>query len=379
MGSLLDKALKLTSAMKDSTPTEIVDKLEKGIPLKIEKVGKPKKPTFEVGDVILGDGGGDFVKQIVGQIVGQKKENVGQKGKKLMVSTPDPAKALSKGKTKKGRVFAFVGKHGTGKTYACCNFADKFKKTLLLDTEYKTSEILDEQYPELRYDMKEPIKDVNKKHSQIFKNSSDIHIDVCQVINPTTGKRDDIATAQYIIKNTPIYLKLIASGKYKNFIIDSCSPIWEYALKMWLKKNKRQRPNKFEFGEIEAIKQDIILPFVNYCKIYGVNLILTFGIAGHYVNDVMIGYKEEAKQWLLNIFSYELWFEYDYQKYCIKHPYKTFWCIKDEDLDIADYLFDKEFINEDVEYKEFEEFKYESLTSVSYRKEVKKREGLVIR
>ncbi len=374
MGSLLDKALKVRHGVFFKVDETVNLETEPEIiPLKVEP---PKKPVLKVGDTLIVNDNEEFVKQIVKQT----EKIVKQKGKKLMVSTADPAKALSKGKkTKKGRVFAFVGKHGTGKTFACCNFAQKFQKSLYLDTEYKASEILDEQYPELRYDMKEPIKHTNKRHAQIFRDSSDVHIDVCQVINPTTGKRDDIATAQYIIKNTPIYLQLIKSGKYKNFIIDSCSPIWEYAMKMWLKREKRKRPNKFEFGEIEAIKQDIILPFVNYCKIYGVNLILTFGIAGHYVNDIMIGYKEEAKQWLLNIFSYELWFEYDYQKYCIKHPYKTFWCIQDEDLDIADYLFDKTFINEEVEFKEFEEFKYESLTSESYRKEVKNRSGLIIK
>ncbi|KKM78834.1 hypothetical protein LCGC14_1356010 [marine sediment metagenome] len=226
--------------------------------------------------------------------------------------------------------------------------------------------------------MKKPIKDKNKKLSKLFKESSDIHIDVVQIINETTGKQDDIATVQYIIKNTPLYLKLIASGKYKNFIIDSCSPIWKYAKKIWLKRNPgRIRPNIFEYDEIEVIKQNIILPFVNYCKIYDVNLILTFGIKGHYINNIMIGYQEEAKQWLLNIFSYELWFEYDYRKYCIKHPYKPFWTIQDEDINISEYLFDKEFIieNEKVEFKEFEEFKYETMTSESFRKDAKKRKS----
>ena len=278
-------------------------------------------------------------------------------------------------KGKKGRVFAFVGKHGTGKTFACCNFANKFKKTLYIDAEYKASEILDEQFPDLKYDMKEPIKHKNKKHSQIFKDSSDIHIDVAQIINETTGQINNIATVQYIIKNTPLYIALIKSGKYKNFIIDSCVPIWIYAEKTWLKKKGRDRVTQFEWSEVEAIKQDILLPFVNYCKIYGVNLILTFGITGHYINDVLIGYKEDAKQWLLDVFSYELWFEYDYKKYCIKHPYKPFWSVQDEDLNISEYLFDKDFINDNVEYKEFEDFKYESLTSETYRKELKRRES----
>jgi len=276
-------------------------------------------------------------------------------------------------KSKKGRIFGFVGKHGTGKTFACANFAQKFPKTLYLDTENKASEVFDEQYPELRYDEKRPIIDKNKKFSQVFKDTSDVHIDVCQVIDETTGKRDDVATALYIKKNMPFYIQAIKSGKYKTVVIDSCSPLRIYALKVWLKKNKRIRPNKFEYQEIEAIIQDIILPFVNYCKIYNVNLILIFGITAHYVNDISIGYKEDVKQWLLNIFSYELWFEYDYQKYCIKHPYRTFWVIQDEDLNISEYLFNKEFINDEVEYKEFEEFKYESMTSESYRKEAKNR------
>jgi len=312
-----------------------------------------------------------------------------KKYKKLMVATPDPVKkekskklqisstkvSIPTKKGKKGRVFGFFGKHGSGKTFACCDFANNIGKTLYIDTEYKASEILDEQYPQLKYDEKNPIIDKNKKHSQIFKDSSDIHIDVIQVINETTGRPNYIDTVQQLIKNTPLYIQLIKSGKYKNLIIDSCTPIWFYALKIWLKREKRKRPNKFEYAEIEAIKQDIILPFVNYCRIYNVNLILTLGISGHYVNDVLIGYNEDAKQWLLNIFSYELWFEYDYKKYCLKHPYKPFWSIQDEDMSISEYLFDKEFINEKVEYKEFEEFKYESMTSDSYREESKKRES----
>lgn len=360
MGSLLDKALKVKEMLDESTPEKIIEKLEKTKEEAIDLVKELKS------------------NKLVKQSVKQKDETVLQEvKKKLISSTPEQLKDYLKPKqSKKGRIFAFVGKHGTGKSFACCNLAKNFKKTLYLDTEYKVSEILDEQYPDLKYDMKEPIKDNKRKLSQIFKQNSDVHIDVVQVINPTTGKRDDVATVQYIIKTTPIYLQLIKSGKYKNFVIDSCSPIWIFAYKTWLKRNApRVRPNKFEFGEIEAIKQDILLPIVNYCKIYSVNLILTFGIGGHYINDVMIGYKEDAKQWLLNIFSYELWFEYDYMKYCIKHPYKPFWAIQDEDLEIAEYLFDKEFIDNEVEFKEFEEFKYESMTSESYRAEAKKRDS----
>jgi len=277
-------------------------------------------------------------------------------------------------KQKKGRILAFVGDRGTGKTFACADFAQKYKKTLYIDTEYKASEIFDERFPKLKYDMKEPIKDKNKNFSQIFKDSSDVHIDVAQIINETTGKPDAIATVQYIIKTTPLYLELIKSGKYKNFIIDSCSPIWKYAEKTWLKRKGRDRVTQFEWSEVEAIKQDIILPFVNYCKIYNVRLILTFGITGHYVNDIMIGYKEDAKHWLLSIFSYELWFEVDYKKYCIKHPYRPFWSIQDEDMHISEYLFNKEFIDNDTKDKDFEDFKYESMTSESYRKELKTRE-----
>ena len=298
--------------------------------------------------------------------------NTYKKTKKLAISSSNIDTPIKKGK--KGRVFGFVGKHGTGKTKACCDFARQFKKTLYIDTEYKVSDILDEHYQELVYDMKEPIIHDNIPHSKIFKNTSDVHIDVAQVINKTTGKRDDVATIQYIIKNTPLYLELIKSGKYKNVIIDSLSPIGIYAVKKWLKINKRKRVTQFEYAEVEAIKQDVLLPFINFCKIYNVNLILTSNITGHYLNDVIIGYKEEVKQWLLSIFSYELWFEYDYHKYCIKHPYRPFWAIQDEDMDISEYLFNNEFIDDETEDKEFEEFKYESMTSESYRKEIEKRE-----
>ena len=372
MGSLLDKALKAKKeVIDDKSPKEILDRLE--IPELPTRQQNLVKQTVKQNKEIVKQ-----ASKLMDKVLEKQNDEIKEimKPKKLMVSTPDPAKALSKGKrpkTKKGRVFGFIGKHGTGKSYACCNFAEKYQKTLYLDTEYKASEIFDEQYPDLKYDMKEPIKDKNKKHSQIFKNSSDVHIDVCQVINETTGQPDDIATVQYIKNNMPLYIQLIKSGKYKNLVIDSCTPIWRYSIKVWLKKNKRQRVTQFEYQEVEAIRQEIILPFVNYCKIYNVNLILTIGIAGHYINDKIIGYKENAKEWLLGILSYELWFEYDYLKYCLKHPYKTFWCIDDYDLNISEYLFDKDFINDEVEDKEFEEFKYESMTSESYRKEIEKR------
>ena len=345
-------------ALKTKKVKEVVESV-------IEKVEEfNKKSEIELGEGISKDSVIDLDKK-------KKSKKLSITSKKKMNIPKGMLPATTK--TKKGRIYAFVGKHGTGKTKACCDFAQRFKKTLYIDTEYKVSEILDEHYQELIYDMKEPIIHDNIPHSKIFKDTSDVHIDVAQVIDKTTGKRDDVATIQYIIKNTPLYLKLIKSGKYKNVIIDSLSPIGIYAVKKWLKINQRQRVTKFEYSEVEAIKQDIILPFVNYCKIYNVNLILTSNIVGHYLNDIVIGYKEEVKQWLLSIFSYELWFEYDYHKYCIKHPYRPFWAIQDEDMDISEYLFNNEFIDDETEDKEFEEFKYESMTSESYRKEVKTR------
>lgn len=272
-----------------------------------------------------------------------------------------------------GRVFMFFGEEGTGKTYASLKIAKKYGKTLYLDTENKCTELLESKFTDLQYDIIRPIIDDGKKFSQVFREDSDVHAIVVQKINMGTGMSDASATVKFIKEMTPKLLHFIKSGKYKVLIIDSVLPIWEYSIKEWLHRNKgRKRPSKFEWAEIEAIRQDILFPFINFCKIFGVHLIITASISGHYVNDVMIGYKQDAKSWLLHILTYELWFSRDYKKYIIKHPYKPFWEIQDEDLNISDYLFDNSLIdNNQVNFKNFEDFKYETMTSNKERNDRK--------
>jgi hypothetical protein len=280
---------------------------------------------------------------------------------------------------KKGRIFGFFGDEGTGKTYASVNLAKKFGKTLILDLEYKADEVIDERYNELKYNIKRPIVDDEKKISDVFEDDADIHILVVRKINKQTGKTDPVKTTKYLMELTPKVVHFIKSGKYKCVIIDSMIPIKKYAKKEWLNRNpKRTRPNKFEYSEVEAIKQDILMPFINIGKVYGVNIILTGGIKGHYVADTKIGYKQDAKAWLLGILTYELWCSRDYWKYAIKHPYKPFWAIQDEGLNISEYLFDPEFIEQYAEFKEFQDFKYERMTSKAFREDRKEIQKLKI-
>lgn len=318
----------------------------------------------------------DKVKQQTQSTESEEKKE--QPKPKIKVSKPklkdvmQPLKPKEKKDFSKGRVFAFFGEEGTGKTFASINLAEKFGNTLYIDTEYKAEEILEEQFEHIPYDIKRPILDNDKKFSQVFNENSQFHIIVVEKIDKTTGKRDDVATTKYIMELTPKLLHFIKSGKYDCVVIDSLLPIWEYAYSEWLNRNKgRVRPSKFEWSEIEAIKQDILMPFINISKVYGVHIIMTASITGHYVNDVKIGYRQDAKAWLLHRLSYEVWCSRDYRKYMIKHPYKPYWEIQDEDMDISVYLFDKKFIEEHAEFKNFEDFKYETLTSEEFREDKK--------
>lgn len=288
----------------------------------------------------------------------------------LLVPKPKTQKKIADEPKHKGRIFMFFGEEGTGKSYACDNLARIFGKTLYLDTENKADEILDEKFEDMHYDIKRPIIDDEKKFSEVFSEKSDFHIIVVQKIDTTTGKTDNIATTKYIMDITPKLIHLIKSGRYKCVILDSVIPIWNYAMSEWLYRNRpRKRPNQYEYAEVEAIKQEILFPFINICRTFGVHLIFTGGITGHYVADQMIGYRQDAKAWLLHVLTYEIWCSRDFKKYVIKHPYRPFWEVIDEDLNIGEYLFDKDFIEQHAVFKNFEDFKYEELTSEEERKE----------
>jgi hypothetical protein len=306
------------------------------------------------------------------------KLDVGSKKSKPKAKTKQKQKKTKVNPNRKAdldrKVIGLFGKQATGKTFASLNIAKHLGgRTLYLDLENKAFEIVEEQYNEMEYNIRMPPKYYKTKDLEypnikdVFRPKADIDFDIVQRLDGLYNY-DYVETYKALKRFTPIYIQLIESGKYQNVVIDNCSPLRKFAYDKWLADNpKRQRPNKFEWGEITAIVQEVLMPFINASKINNLNLILTFGITGEYINDIKIGYKEDAKQWLLGVLSYEIWLEWDYKKYCLKHPYKQFWEVRDEEMNIGKYLFDKEFLESEVIYKDYLEFKEETLLTESQR------------
>jgi hypothetical protein len=247
-----------------------------------------------------------------------------------------------------GKILGLFGMQGTGKSYRACCFS-KIGKVLYLDGERKVHEVINEKF-------------IDEK--------DDIEIDVFQMLKPNY-MIDELKTVVQFLKKLPSYIKKIESGNYATIVVDNCSIFRTYAKQKWLSDNpKRTRPQSFEYGEIEKIVQQCIMPIINACKINNVNLILCYGITDFYIKDIVMGTKEDAKLWLLGQLTYELWLERDYKIYCLKHPYRPYWQYNDQDLNIVDYLFDNDFIENEVEFKEYVEFKEQTLTSSNARKEL---------
>lgn len=274
-----------------------------------------------------------------------KKETPKKKSTKTTLSIKDVSTS-SKSKPKQpkkkignSKIMAFIGKQGTGKTYNAAGIA-KYGKVLYLDGEKKAHTVINEHFKD--YDIK----------IKVFR------------VTDAKHRIDKLATVQKFMKKTPKWIKLIESGEYAAVVIENCSIFRPYAKHKWLSKNpKRTKPQPFEWGDIEEIVQDMLYPFINCCRDYNVHLILNYGIKEHYIKDVMVGTVEDAKQWLLGELDIELWLEWDYKMYCIKHHYKPFWEYRNEGENIFDFIFDREFIDESVTFKDYQQFKEETLIS----------------
>lgn len=322
---------------KKSDSEEEIEEFEE----EIEKE-KPKTKKKPVGITLKGKKSSKSAKPLKTSV---KK---GSKAK-VSVSSSTPTKA-KKTPTKESEavIYAFFGIQGSGKTHASQSFS-RIGRQLYLDGERKAHIVKKYKYPDAQIDI-EVFRMIDKKR-----------------------RIDKLATVDEFIRNTDRWLELIDSGKYSSVVIANCSIFRPYAKYIWLRKNpKREKPLTFEWGDIEEIVQEILFPFITTCQDNDVHLILEYSIKDKYLNDIIVGTTEDAKQWLLREINVELWFEWDYKKYCIKHPHKPFWEYKDEEEYLADYILDTDFINEQVKFKEYQQFKEETLISESKRDKIKK-------
>lgn len=278
------------------------------------------------------------------------KPKVEKKPKKTVVGTKKSASKIKKKSVDKrnSKIIGMFGIQGTGKTKRALD-SNSFGKILFLDSENKAHIIINEHY-------------------------SDIDINLFSFrVNDNRGRISKLQTIKNFEKNTPKWIEMLKSGKYAVCIIDKCSLFRPYAKYEWLRRNpKRIRPLPTDWGEIEEIVQDLLYPFITFCRELNIHLIFTYDVKDHYIRDEVVGTIEDAKLWVLGELDVELWFERDYKVYCLKHPYKPFWQYRDQDENLFEYLFDREHINSEVVFKEYQQFKEETLTSEVFRKERKR-------
>jgi len=304
-------------------------------------------------------------------MLGSGKETLDKKAKEIEKNeVPKESKKTSKSKNPTIEVHGIIGlfgMQGTGKTYRSLCF-NRLGKVLYLDGENKAYEVFNTRFQDWDYGMAMPDKKISNE-------KANTHIYVFQVLKPNYMP-DYLKSIEYFMKRTPFWIKQIESGKFKTVVIDNCVIFKEFGKAMWFKQNpNRKKIQQFEYGDVEDYIRQCLFPFINACKEHKVNLILCYGISDWYIKDEIIGTKEDAKQWLLGLLSYELWLERDYKVYCLKHPYKPFWAYQDEDQNLAEYLFDSEFIEENVEFKEYIQFKEETLVSEQQRRANKKKKA----
>ncbi len=278
------------------------------------------------------------------------KVKVSQSGKPKTKTQKKPKVSVD------SRIIGFIGKQGTGKTYSAMSFG-KFGNVMYLDSESKAQIIKEAHFSEYNIDIR-PFRQVDAQY-----------------------RLNKLATVQYFEKNTPLWIKELKTGAFKVVVIDNCDIFRPYAKYEWLRRNpKRVKPQTYEWGEIEEIVQDFIYPYINLCRSEGLILILCFGIKDLYLNDTVIGTSENAKQWILGELDVEMWLEWDYKRFCLKHPYKPFWEYRDQDEFPADYLLNSDFIDEYVIFKEYQQFKEETLVSEGKKQDIKRsRKSLAIK
>lgn len=271
-------------------------------------------------------------------------------------------KTSKKRKKAKGRIIGFFGRQGTGKSKRSLDIA-KLGNVLYIDTEDKAHEVLEE------YFQAELIHSDDETQYFQYKTEWDTIIDLF-VVEQLNAKfeTDKRGTVQYFLKNLDMFLSFLKEKDYNAIVIDNCSIFRDYGKDEWLNRNpKRTRPQSYEYGEIEAIAQECLMPLIHLGKKTGKYVILCYDIKDKYLNDTVVGETEDAKFWILRLLSYELWLEWDFKIYVLKHPYKPFWEYQDEDENFYDYIFDKKFIDNDVTFKPYIQFYEETLVSEEKR------------
>jgi len=229
---------------------------------------------------------------------------------------------------KKAYVVGLVGEKGTGKTKSSGDFTkllSEGKKMLYFDSESKSDKVLDEWF------------DLNK-------------IDIINFtqFDPKTGKTLKMDTLESFEKDfQEKWIPKLKSGTYEFLVLDKGNVFWKMGQDYYYTVTDKPQPAQFAWGKIYALVLDRIFePLINICRFYDINLIMCFNTKGQYANDKQIGMKANVDNSgeLLGYFDYYVWMEQDYEKFIFKHPLKAYWRVRDEDTNITDYLFNRDFI-----------------------------------
>ena len=281
--------------------------------------------------------------------ISKRKKKVGTSAKPTS-ATNTQKKPKGKSPSSSAKIIGLFGMQGTGKTKRAMDFG-RLGKVLYLDLENKAYIIYEEHYQDKGYDIK--IENLRR--------------------TDRLGHLDSYAMIQDLIEVSPKIINKIEKRIYRTIVLDNLSLLLDGAKEKYFRETAKPKPHPFFWGDVQLILQDILFPFINKCRENNVILILNYGIKDKYLNETLIGTEEDAKQWLLGELDVEMWLERDYQVYCLKHPYKPYWSYRDEDMDFSEYILDKEFINKNVEFKEYQEFKEETLISDTKKLERKVR------
>jgi len=249
-------------------------------------------------------------------------------GKKAPKKKATPKTSATPKNQKKAYVIAPIGEKGTGKTKLAGDFSkilSEGKKMLYFDSESKSDKVLNEWF------------DMDK-----------IEIINFTKIDLKTGKTlKDLTLEDFEKEFVNKWIPKIKSGLYEFLVIDKGNVFWKMGEKWYYKNIPKPKPAPFNWGEIYAlVLEKIFDPIINICRHYNVNTILCFNTKGDYRNDKLVGVKGnlDAGGELEDAFDYYIWLEMDYEKYFLKHPLKPFWRVRDEDTDVTDYIFNREFI-----------------------------------
>ena len=346
MSDLLEKAMKGKSPLKiEEDNEEVIEKLtnvKDTLVIMKESIEKETGINIDVVEALLPEAIEDKL---------QLDKEEPKKNKLSLIETRTQKKKKKRLDPKRSIIIGLIGQQGSGKTTHSASFG-KYGKVLYLDSEQKAHGIINEHFQEYDIDI-------------ISFRKTDAR-----------GRLDRLATARQFEGKTPEWKKMLESGNYAVCVIDKCSVFRPYCKYEWLRRNPdRQKPQSYEWGDIEEIVQDLLYPFITTCRDNNIILILTYDVKDLYLNNVVIGTEEDAKKWILGEMDYEFWLDLDYEVYCLKHKVKPFWFYRTEDRLISDYIFDKEFISEEAEMMSYQDFKENTLLSPLKRLEKKERKN----